>query len=115
MAFLSLTLVIGIVAWTAGLIAVSQYTEDLCFDDLEGRNGLGSYRSEESLWPPSFGCWLNGPDTEPIAVQHRLVALARLGVVVAFPIVYVVVSTLVIVGWLQRRQASSDQAQHQPA
>jgi Na+-transporting methylmalonyl-CoA/oxaloacetate decarboxylase gamma subunit len=113
MAFVFLSLVIGIIAWTAGLIAVSQYTEDLCFDDLEGRSGLGSYRSEETLWPPSFECWLNGSDAEPIAVQHRLVALARLGVAVVFPVVYVVVATLVIVSWFQRRQTSSDQAQHQ--
>jgi hypothetical protein len=115
MALLSLSLVIGIIAWTAGLIAVSQYTEDLCFDDIEGRSGLdGSYRTEATLWPPSFECWLDGSDAEPIAVQHRLVALARLGVVVVFPIVYVVVSALVIVSWLQRRQTSSDDALHQP-
>lgn len=110
-AFAFASLVAGVVIWATGLIAVSQYTEDLCFDDLEANSGYGSYHSEETLWPPSFECRLAGSDVEPIVVHHRLVALAGFGTAVVFPIVYGLVALFVVARWSRRRFISPDQAQ----
>jgi hypothetical protein len=82
------SLAIGIFVWVAGLIAIGRYWEDLCFDDLEARPGYGSYRSEESTWPPTLECRLDGSDVEAIVVQHPVVALIRFGATVLFPVAY---------------------------
>ncbi len=74
--------------WVAGLVAAGRYWEDVCFDDLDTRPGYGSYRSEANIWPPTLECRLDGPDVEAIVVQHPVVALARFGAVVLFPVVY---------------------------
>lgn len=78
-------------------------TEDLCFDDLDGYPGHGAYRSESSLWPPSYECELLGNDVEPVVVQHQTAAIARFGATVVIPVVYVLSLTLVVVYMGRRR------------
>jgi hypothetical protein len=43
---------------------------------------------------------------EPVVVQHRRVALARVGAIVVFPVAYAVAATLGIVFWHRRRRSS---------
>jgi hypothetical protein len=96
----------GVVPWGAAVIGVAQYAEDICFDDLDGRAEYGAYRTAEDAWPPSYECRLLGNDVEPVVVQHRGVALARLGAIVVFPVAYAVAATLGIVFWHRRRRLS---------
>ena len=102
-------LVMGMVTWVAGLIATGRYWEDLCFDDLEARPRYGSYRSEASIWPPTLECRLDGSGVEVIVVQHPVVALARLGAVVLFPVVYGLGVVLLLMWrpWARREGRSS--------
>jgi hypothetical protein len=88
--------VIGGVIWVAGLVAVAQYWEDLCFDDLDTRPGYGSYGSVTTLWPPSFECRLAGSSVEAIVIKHPLVAVARSGVAVVFPVLYTLFAALTL-------------------
>ncbi len=94
----------GVVLWGIAVIGVAQYAEDICFDDLYGRAEYGAATTAAELWPPSFECRLRGKDVDPIVVQHRSVALARLGAVVLFPVVYAVAATVGVVLWLRRRR-----------
>ncbi len=96
----------GVALWGAARIGVAQYAEDICFDDLDGRAEYGGYRTAADLWPPSFECKLLGNDVEPIVVQHRGIALARLGAITVFPIAYAVAASLGIVFWHRRRRSS---------
>lgn len=99
----------GVALWGAAVIGVAQYAEDICFDDLYGRAEYGGYRTAADLWPPSFECKLlgnDGNDAEPIVVQHRGIALARLGAIRVFPIAYAVAASLGIVFWHRRRRSS---------
>jgi hypothetical protein len=89
--------VAGVVLWGAAVIGVGQYAEDICLDDLDGRAEYGASRSATNLWPPSYECRLLGNNVEPVVVQHRGVALARLGAIVVFPVAYVVATMLGIV------------------
>ena len=95
----------GVVLWGAAVIGVAQYAEDICFDDLDGRAEYGAYRSAEDAWPPSCWCRLLGNDVEPIVVQHRGFALARLGTIVVFPVAYAVAALLAIVFWRRSQPA----------
>ena len=96
----------GVVLWGAAVIGVAQWAEDICFDDLDGRVEYGAYRTAEDGWPPSYECKLLGNDVEPVVVQHRRVALARVGAIVVFPVAYAVAATLGIVFWHRRRRSS---------
>ncbi len=79
----------GLAAGAVGLIAAGHYVDDLCTRDLAGHEGYAAYRSETGLWPPEFTCHLTGPDTDPLVVKHRFVALARTGAVLVVPLVVV--------------------------
>ena len=92
----------GVVLRGTAVIGVAQYAEDICFDDLDGRAAYGAYRTAEDAWPPSYECRLLGNDVEPVVVQHRGIALARLGAIVVFPIAYAVAAMLGIVFWRRR-------------
>ncbi len=92
----------GFVLWGAAVIGVGQYAEDICFDDLVGRAEYGAFRTDADGWPPSYQCRLLGNDVEPIVVQHRGVALARLGAIQLFPVAYAVAATLGILFWRRR-------------
>lgn len=94
---------VGVGIWVVGLIAGGQYTEDLCFDDLDARSGYGSYHSEGTLFPPSFECRLDGSDAEPVVVQHRLVAVARFGMTVVFPMIYGLLAVFAVARWSRGR------------
>jgi len=96
----------GVVLWGAAVIGVAQYAEDICFDDLDGRAEYGAFRTAADVWPPSHECRLLGNDVEPVVVQHRGVALARLGAIVVFPVAYAVAATRGIVFWHRRRRFS---------
>jgi hypothetical protein len=78
--------VVGAIIWLVGLIAMSQYTEDICFDDLDARPSYGSYRQSARLWPPSIRCALAGSGVEPLIVEHRLEAVAGAAWLVGAPI-----------------------------
>ena len=95
-------LMVGIVAWVAGLIATGQYWEDVCFDELEARTGYGSYRGQVSIWPPTFECRLHGSDVEAVVVQQPVAALSRFGVALVFPVVYGLVAAFFL-AWAIRR------------
>ena len=95
----------GVVLWGTAVIGVAQYAEDICFDDFDGLPEYGAYMTTYDAWPPSYECRLLGNDVEPIVVQHRGVALARLGSIVVFPVTYAVVALLGIVFWRRRRPA----------
>ena len=109
-------LLIGAVAWLAGLIAVGQYWEDLCFDDLDARTGYGWYRSEVSIWPPSFVCRLDGSGVEAVVVKHPVVALVRFGAAVVFPVLFGLVAALVLAGSVRRSRrgppSGTDRPEH---
>ena len=109
-------LLIGGVAWLAGLIAVGQYWEDLCFDDLDARTGYGWYRSEVSIWPPSFACRLDGSGVEAVVVKHPVVALVRFGTAVVFPVLFGLAAALVLAGSVRRRRrgppSGTDRPEH---
>ena len=96
----------GVVLWGAAVIGVAQHAEDICFDDLDGRAEYGAFSSAEDVWPPSYECTLLGNDVEPVVLQHRDVALARVGAIVVFPVAYAVAATLGIVFWHRRRRFS---------
>jgi hypothetical protein len=96
----------GVVLWGAAVIGVAQYAEDICFDDLDGRAEYGAFRTAADVWPPSYECSLLGNDMEPVVVQHRGVALARLGAIVVFPVAYAVAAALGIVLWHRRQRFS---------
>ena len=96
----------GAVLWGAAVIGVAQYADDICFDDLDGRAEYGAFRIAADVWPPSFECRLLGNDVEPVVVQHRGIALARLGATMVFPVAYAVAATLGIVFWHSRRRSS---------
>ena len=96
----------GVVLWGAAVIGVAQYAEDICFDDLDGRAEYGAFRTAADVWPPSHECRLLGNDVEPVVVQHRAVAIARLGAIVVFPGAYAVAATLGIVLWYRPRRLS---------
>ena len=89
------------------MIGAARYAEDICFDDLDGRAEYGAYRTAADVWPPSYECRLLGNDVEPVLVQHRSVALARLGAIVVFPVAYSVAATLGIVFWFATGARSS--------
>jgi hypothetical protein len=99
----------GVVLWGAAVIGVGQYAEDICLDDLDGRAEYGGFRTAADVWPPSHECMLLGNNVDPMVLQHRGVALARLGAVVVFPVGYPVAATLGILFW-HRRRRFSDQA-----
>lgn len=108
-AFAGAALVLAIAVGSAGLLAaaafgVAQYTEDLCFDDLDGRNGYGAYRSEWAAWPPSFDCELRGIGVDPVVVQHRGIAVAALLGAAVVPIAFAAGATAGIVSWRRRRR-----------
>ncbi|HWB71230.1 MAG TPA: hypothetical protein VG452_03365 [Egibacteraceae bacterium] len=103
-AFLVLMALAGVVLWGTALFAVAQYAEDLCFDDLEERVGYGAYTTETDLWPPSYECRLLGNDVEPVVVQHRGLAVARLGAVIGPPVAYALFGWLAITHWVRRRR-----------
>lgn len=93
--------------WALGVIGVAQYTEDICFDDLDGRRGYGGYNTASELWPPSYECRLLSNDLDPVVVQHRGVALARLAAIVGPPLG---VGIAVVVGSLRRSQRFAKQS-----
>jgi hypothetical protein len=95
----------GVVLWGTAVIGVAQYADDICFDDLDGRADHGAYRIAAEVWPPSYQCMLLGNDVAPVVVQHRGVALARLGAIVVFPVAYAVAALLGIVFWRRSRPA----------
>jgi len=97
--------IVGAVLWGAAVIGVAQYAEDICFDDLDGRVDYGGFRSSADIWPPSYECRLLGNQVEPVVVQHRGIALARLGAIIVFPVAYAVAATLGLVFWHCRRRA----------
>lgn len=90
-------------------MAVAQYAEDLCFDDLDDRPGYRRYTSAAELWPPSHECRLSGATVEPVAVQHRGVAIARFGAVVV-PVAYLAVAAVASAVIMRRIGASSQSA-----
>ena len=94
----------GAALWAAAAIGVAQYTEDLRFDDLDVRAGYGAYRTEWTLWPPSFDCELRGNEVDPIVVQHRGVATVALTTVAAMTIVYAAAATAGVIVWRRRRR-----------
>ena len=96
----------GVVLWGAAVIGVAQYAEDICFDDLDGRAEYGAFRTAADVSPPSYECRLLGNDVEPVVLEHRGVALVRLGAIVVFPVAYAVAATLGIVFWHHRRRFS---------
>ena len=81
---------VGVVLWGTAVIGVARYAEDICLDDFDGRPEYGAYRTGADLWPPWYECNLLGNDVEPVVVQHRGVALARLGAIVVFPVAYAI-------------------------
>ncbi|MEA2026523.1 MAG: hypothetical protein U9O18_07510 [Chloroflexota bacterium] len=99
-------LMVGMVGWVGGLFATAQYWEDVCFDDIEARPGYGSYRSQVSIWPPTFECRLYGSDVEAVVVQHPVAALSRFGTAAVFPVAYGLVAALFLV-WAIRRDMRS--------
>jgi hypothetical protein len=107
-------LLIGGIAWVAGLIAVGQYWEDLCFDDLNARAGYGSYRSEASIWPPSFECRLDGSGVEAVVVRHPVVALVRFSAAVVFPVLFGLVVLLVLASSVRRRRRGPPSGRDRP-
>jgi hypothetical protein len=92
------------VLWGAAVIGVAQYAEDICFDDLDGRTGYGAFGTAADVWPPSYECRLLGNDVEPVVVQHRGVALARLGAIVVFPIAYFGLAAATAARWCRLRK-----------
>jgi hypothetical protein len=96
----------GVVLWGAAVVGVAQYAEDICLDDLYGRAEYGASRTDADVWPPSYECSLLGNALDPVVVQHRGVALAGLGALVVFPVVYAVAATVGMVFWLRRRRGS---------
>jgi hypothetical protein len=97
----------GVVLWGVAVVGVAQYAEDICLDDLVDRAEYGASRTDADVWPPSYECSLIGRDVEPVVVQHRGVALARLGATVVFPVAYAVAAAAGIVLWVRRRRFSS--------
>jgi hypothetical protein len=65
------------VIWLVGLVGIGQYTEDICFDDLEEQVDYGSYTRTSTLFPPAIECTLDGAKLDPVVVDHR--AEASLG------------------------------------
>ena len=100
----------GVVLWGAAVVGVGQYAEDICLDDLVSRAGYGASRTDAHVWPPSYECRLLGNDEDPVVVQHRGVALARLGATVLFPVAYAVAAIAGIVYWVRRRRLSNRDA-----
>ena len=97
----------GVVLWGAAVVGVAQYAEDICLDDLVGRAEYGASMTDANVWPPSYECSLLGNDEEPVVVQHRGVALVRLGAIVVFPFAYSVAATAGIVLWVRSRRPSN--------
>ena len=93
----------GVVLWGAAVAGVAQYAEDICLDDLVDRAEYGASRTDTDVWPPSYECSLMGNEVEPVVVQHRGIALARLGATVVFPVAYAVAATAGVVFWVRRR------------
>jgi hypothetical protein len=100
----------GVVLWGAAVIGVGQYAEDICLDDLVRRAGFGASRTDADVWPPSYECSLLGNEEKPFVVQHRSVALVRLGATVVLPVAYAVSATAGIVYWVRRRRFSNRDA-----
>ena len=58
------------------MVALAQYTEDLCFEDAD-LLGYGGYAQTLQTWPPSLQCVLRGgSDRASVTVDHRLLGVA---------------------------------------
>ncbi len=98
---------IGVTSWTLGLIGISQYAEDICFDDLDAASGYRSYRMETSSWPPRFDCRLAGPELAPVVVHHPFLAVVRFAIVAVYPVVFTV--TVLTLGAMLARRRTPEQ------
>lgn len=58
------------------MVALAQYTEDLCFEDAD-LPGYGGYTQTLQTWPPSLQCVLQGgSDRASVTVDHWIVGVA---------------------------------------
>lgn len=97
-------LVVGAVVWSAASIGVAQWTEDVCFGDLDDRPAHGSYRSEVELFPPSYVCRLRGRDVPDVTVEHPVVAWVAFGAIATPPVATVVASAVAAWGVVRIRR-----------
>lgn len=87
---------VGGLLWLVALVGVANYTEKVCFSDLEEHSAYGAVRSAGSLWPPSFECRLSANAGPDLVVEHPLIAAGAFVGVVVLPMAYGVSASLAL-------------------